>query len=59
MSFSQREPLPSYKGYKNKVFDRHLHKMKDTCQQIRECSLKADDKIKLKQLLTDLLNETK
>jgi len=46
-----------YSDYKNRVFSKHLDKIKNQMRQIRECSLKGDDKAKLKKELLKILNE--
>lgn len=51
-------PVEKYKDYKNRTFNKHLDKIKNQIQQIKSCSLKGEDKIKLKeQILQLLLNQ--
>lgn len=44
-----------YIDYRNRTFDKHLNKLKNQLEQIRQCSLKDDDKLKLKNKLIELL----
>jgi hypothetical protein len=47
----------NYSSYKNRVFSKHLDKMKNALRQIKDCSLKPADKVKLKTELIKILNE--
>ena len=49
------ETPPSYKSYKNDKFKRHKDKLKKQVQQIKECSLREDDKKKLFAELKNLI----
>lgn len=53
------ETVPSYSSYKNDKFTRHLDKLKKQLRQIDDCSLKDDDKKKLKAKLIELLTTSK
>lgn len=53
------EKIEGYTGYRNRTMTRHLEKMKNTLMQIRQCSLKEEDKVKLRKQLIELINETK
>ena len=56
-AYSSRHVPEKYSDYRNRVFDRHIKKLKDSLMQIRQCSLKPDDKEKLKKQLSELLNQ--
>ncbi len=43
--------VESYKVYKNRVVTKHLDKIKNQLRQIKNCSLRADDRDKLKKQL--------
>ena len=45
-----------YPDYRNRVFDKHHNKLKNQLLQIKQCSLKPEDKEKLKKRLAELLN---
>lgn len=49
-------PPEKYTDYRNRVFDKHLNKIKNQLAQIRQCSLRQEDKVKLKQQLLSLIN---
>lgn len=49
------EMPPPYKSYKHDKFKRHKDKLKKQIQQIKECSLKEEDKIKLYSELKKLI----
>jgi len=44
-----------YQDYKNRVYSRHLEKAKNMAMQIKQCSLKGDDKQKLIQQIIEVL----
>lgn len=48
------KPEP-YKAYKNRVIMKHLEKIKNQIRQIDQCSLKPEDKTKLKKQLSELI----
>lgn len=45
----------NYTDYRNRTVTKHLDKMKNQLMQIGMCSLKGDDKVKLKKQLIELL----
>jgi hypothetical protein len=49
--------IESYKSYKNRAFSKHIDKIKNQIRQIKDCSLKPEDKSKLKAELIKILNE--
>ena len=49
------EQPPPYKSYKHDKFERHKDKLKKQIQQIKECSLREEDKIKLYSELKKLI----
>jgi hypothetical protein len=56
MPHIEEEP-PTYKEYKNSKFEKHIFKIKSQIIQIDSCSLKKNDKEKLKQKLIELIKE--
>ena len=59
MAFRGDEPTQTYKGYRNDKFQKHTVKLKNQLWQIRDSSLKPDDKEKLKQELIKTITEFK
>jgi hypothetical protein len=55
MPFSPDEKPPSYKEYKNRSFTKHTDLVKNQMWRIKECSLKAEDKIKLLHELISII----
>lgn len=49
--------VENYKDYKNRAVTKHLDKMKNQLRQIKDCSLKGDDKTALKKKLLELIQE--
>lgn len=49
--------VEKYPDYRNRVFERHRNKVKNIRQQIKDCSLKDEDKKKLIKELIDLFNQ--
>ena len=49
------KPEP-YSAYKNRVFSKHIDKLNNQLMQIKNSSLKADDKTKLKAKLLQQFN---
>lgn len=49
--FAENEVHEKYKDYSNRIFERHKNKLKDTIQQIKQCSLKKEDKKSLIKVL--------
>lgn len=46
-----------YADYRNRVIKKHMDKIKNQLRQINDCSLKGDDKKKLKeQMLKEIHN---
>ncbi len=45
----------SYKHYKNQKITKHSDLLKNSLRQIRDCSLKVEDKAKLIVLLSEIL----
>lgn len=54
LPYHTEKPL-SYKSYKHDKFERHKDKLKNQIRQIRECSLREDDKIELYSELKKLI----
>ena len=50
------EEIPKYKDYKNRTVAKHIDKIKNQLRQIKDCSLKQDDKVALKKVMSDLIN---
>jgi hypothetical protein len=48
-------PVYSYKDYKNRTITKHLDKVKNQLRQIKDCSLKAEDKERLKKEMIKLI----
>lgn len=48
-----REPLPTYKSYKNEKFEKGLNKAKAIRMLINDSSLKREDKLKLVALIKE------
>jgi hypothetical protein len=48
-------PPQSYKSYKNQKFTKHTDLLKNSLRQIRDCSLKQEDKAKLLVVLAEVL----
>lgn len=44
-----------YKAYKNRNFTKHHDKIKEALRQIRDLSLKPEDKVKLKKEMMELI----
>lgn len=49
------EPTKSYKEYKNAKFTKHTDILKNSLRQIKDCSLKVEDKAKLVVKLSEIL----
>jgi hypothetical protein len=45
-----------YSDYRNRVFSKHKDKLINQLRQIKECSLKSEDKAKLKTELRKILD---
>lgn len=52
------EPVESYKSYKNRSFTKHVDKIRNQLRQIKECSLKDDDKKNLVRLIEKEIKES-
>lgn len=52
--FGDTPPQP-YKGYKNQKFTKHTDLLKNQLRQIKDCSLKQEDKARLLVQLADIL----
>jgi hypothetical protein len=50
-------PIEKYKDYRNRTVKKHLDKIKNQLRQIKDCSLKAEDKNKLIQQLSEIIND--
>ena len=50
------KPEP-YSSYKNRVFSKHIDKLNNQLRQIKDCSLRPEDKARLKTMLREILNE--
>ena len=48
-------PVESYKGYKNRTFAQHIDKASKQLWQIKQSSLKKEDKEKCKQDLIEFI----
>jgi hypothetical protein len=48
-------PVEPYSAYRNRTVNKHLDKIKNQLRQIKDCSLKADDKRKLLNQLAALI----
>lgn len=51
-------PVEKYSSYKNRTFARQVKRMDDSLRQIKDCSLKPEDKKKLKQQLIEQINKS-
>lgn len=49
------EKPASYKQYKNQKFTKHTDLLKNSLRQIKDCSLKTEDKAALVVLLSEIL----
>ena len=47
-----------YSEYKNRTFTKHENKISNMLTQIKECSLRREDKIKLVNKLSEQLTES-
>jgi hypothetical protein len=47
--------VENYKDYKNRTVKKHIEKLTNQIRQIKDCSLKGEDKVKLKAELLQLL----
>jgi len=52
------EPIESYKSYKNRSFTKHVDKIRNQLRQIKDCSLKGEDKRKLISLINEEVSTT-
>jgi len=48
-------PVETYKGYKNRTFAQQIDKASKNLLQIKQCSLKKEDKEKLKNELLEFI----
>lgn len=49
--------VPKYKDYKNRTVTKHLEKLKNSLRQIRDCSLKQEDKVALRKQMIELITQ--
>ena len=55
---SYDSPKPEkYSEYRNRVFSKHKEKLNNMLRQIKECSLKQEDKARLKAELLKILSD--
>ncbi len=59
LSIGSEYTVEPYKSYKNRTVTKHLDKIKNQLRQINDCSLKADDKAKLKEQLLAIIKNDK
>lgn len=59
ISLGMDYPVEPYSAYRNRTVNKHLDKIKNQLQQIKSCSLKADDKKKLLNQLVALIETEK
>ncbi len=57
LCYGSEYKVEKYPDYKNRTVTKHLDKMKNQLRQIKDCSLKGEDKIKLRQQLLELIKE--
>ena len=51
--------VENYKDYRNRVMTKHIDKIKNQLRQIKDCSLKPEDKEKLKKQLIEIIKPIK
>lgn len=51
--------VEKYSVYRNRTLNKHLDKIKNQMRQIKDCSLKPEDKKKLHEKLIQIINEQK
>lgn len=49
------EKPESYKDYRNRTMTKHIEKLLNQLRQIKDCSLKQDDKVALRKKLLEIL----
>lgn len=49
------DPPISYKEYKNRAVTKHQEKVKNQLRQISDCSLKPEDKERLKKSMIEMI----
>lgn len=50
-------PVEKYKDYRNRTIKKHFEKFLNQLEQIRQCSLKDEDKKKLLQQFEQMIKE--
>jgi hypothetical protein len=50
--------VPNYKDYRNRTISKHLDRIKNQLRQIKDCSLRPEDKKKLVEELKAIISQT-
>ncbi len=59
LSVGSDYPVEKYKDYRNRTILQHIDKTNKQLWQIKQCSLKPEDKEKAKQKILELVNNFK